>query len=201
MGRRFEDKEQDLRNRYENWTDKSISQLSFFNNLLLAISVGLVTLVFKDMDISGVEFTFHKINYSITCLRISLVIFTISIFIGLFVALSRLYDFRLTRRICYIKYKYFKRTKNELKSTKTRGEYKLLKRIIMLITLPFTDKRINDADFDDFIISRIDDGFEKFDTLREITYNLGIGTWNMLNWQICTFILGMILFLIGFLMK
>lgn len=193
--------EERFKKNYDYWTDKSINQLSFFNNLLLTISIGIVTLTFKDLGISGIELTFHKINYTITFLIGSFLTLNFSILIGLFVALSRLYDFRLTRHICFIKYKYFKKTNKELKSTKNRSKFQLTKRIKMLINVIFTDKTINETDIDDFIESGKDNGFEKFDTLREITHNLGIGTWNMLNWQVITFIIGMILFLIGFLLK
>ncbi len=192
-------KETSLKKSYDFWTEKSINQLSFFNNLILTISISLSTLAFKDMGINEIRFNFQNINWSLTFLVSSLIVFFISIIIGFLVALSRLYDFKFTRHICSIKYKYYKEKGSELKSSKQRIVYFWFKRNTILFKILTNDIFINNDQVNHFIQSEKDDGFVEFDNLREITYNLGIGTWGKLKWQIYTFIFGLLLFIIGFL--
>jgi len=195
----MDEKEKSLQEGYYFWSDKSINQISFFNNLILTICISMSTLAFKDIGINEIRFNFQNINWSLTFLVSSLIVFFLSIVIGFLVALSRLNDFRLTRHICSIKLKYFKRKGVEIKSSKERKEYSWFERNTILFTKLTNDIYINDDKLNNFIQTEKVDGFEEFDHLREISLNLGFGTWEKLKWQIYTFIFGLLLYIIGFL--
>ena len=85
----------DKKSTYGKWENHRIAQLSFINNLIIGLSVALIGYVFEFIQPSTIVFNcIQKFFFWIgTLLSI------LSIAIGLFVAINRLEDFRLTAKI------------------------------------------------------------------------------------------------------
>src|SRR5690606_14135236 len=96
------------------WTEKSLSQLSFFNNLLLTLSIGFLTFAYKEFSFSHLHFNFNNPNWSLTLIVFSILFALISIVVGLLVAINRLYDFRLTRKVNQIRHRMIEHAKEKM---------------------------------------------------------------------------------------
>ncbi len=90
------------------WSDKTRDQLSFFNNLLLTLSVGFLSFGYKEIKIDSLSINLCSPQISFTFDVFSFIIMAISIYCGLVVALNRLFDYRLTSHINQIRYWTFK---------------------------------------------------------------------------------------------
>lgn len=187
--------------RYRRWQDKTREQLSFFNNLLFTLSVGFLSFAYKNLLDSKVEFSFLQT----TLLVISIISIALSVLVGLFCAINRLYDFRITTHINQVRYWFEKSIYNTNKG-KLDGktpekcswcERNLLTFKVLLEIYP----RLTLEDCDNFhtIMSEKEKELfkENFRNLRKIAHNLGIGTWTRVKWQILLFAIGVILFVIS----
>lgn len=107
----------DKKSTYDKWESHRIAQLSFINNLVIGLSVALIGYLFNFIAPSNIIFNcFQKLLFWIGS---SLSLFSIGI--GIFVAINRLRDFRLTAKIAR------KREKNNQETIQTdRNEAKII---------------------------------------------------------------------------
>ena len=163
--------------RHRNWQNLALNQFSFTNNLLLTISIGFLAYLFeKTRDCNNISIYYLYIS--------SLIFIQLSIYEGLIVIISRLYDFRISRHIAYVRQIYYK-NKNET-NTGTLSEVDFKKpnfctRVEAIFEVIFC--RI------DFLtrneIQRLEKELykKKFNSLRNLSNTLGIISWKGLKFQ------------------
>jgi hypothetical protein len=118
---------EEYRKRNIRWKDRTLSQLSFYNNLLLSLSIVFISVAYKMRRIDNISFSFKDIDCSLTLYVISFVIILFSILKGLIVSLNRLYDFRLTSEINQIRQETWEHSDKKL-DEKTPDKYHWWKR-------------------------------------------------------------------------
>ena len=190
--------------RHITWRDKTREQLSFFNNLLLTVSVGFLSYSFTKINLSHFYFVFDnwqplssimKIQLKPTMLSMSLIIISLSIIFGLLVAIIRLYDFRITAQIVQIRswvkeklptqtHKYGFWLKFILIFKVIFGKYRKIeyRNCVKFEFMSKTERRVFTKDFRN---------------LRCIAHNLGSLTWSNLNCQILCFFIGILFFVVA----
>jgi len=172
--------------RYIRWSDKSLSQLSFFNNLLLSLSLGFLSFAFKNNVVQSAEFSITNINWSLTLSNLSMLFTFLSICAGLIVVISRLWDFRITRHINQTRQRVYEHSGEKL-DEKSSEKFSCFKRLVIYKTLFFEDyPRIKIEECKSF---KTNTGAEKqklkdsFRELRVISYNIGLNTWFITKFQ------------------
>jgi hypothetical protein len=184
--------------RYVRWQDKTREQLSFFNNLLLTLSIGFLSFAYKNILNSDMQVCICYSKLSTTLLLISIASIGLSIFVGLMCVISRLYDFRITAHFNQVRYWVYKFTKQSFKD-KSPTKFKRGKRFVLFFNVicnkypKISIEESKKYDSNEEFKSKID---ELFDELRSIAHNLGLGSWNKLKWQIGLFFIGILSFVI-----
>ena len=191
---------QEYHDRNIRWTEKAVNQLSFFNNLILSLGVGFIAFGYKNIDLKPITFTLSNIDYAMTLSVLSILSTALSIILGLFIGLNRLWDFRITRQINQIRQNMYEHSQKKLDES-TPKRYKRYDSVKLYWRL-FREKypRINIEQCkafksDDTTRQKIIE--ENFRELREITHNLGLNTWSKTKYQTFFFGMGIFLFLLG----
>jgi len=180
-----EEKEtEEYQNRYRFWTDKRISQLSFFNNLLLTIGIVMIGYIWSE----NTNFYINLINikWNITLLFLALAFNGFSILTGLILAISRLYDLRLTSNIMLTRKRALK---NDIKLDTISPEKESFLITLCSVIFKYNDYSISSNDINKEKLKILN---YKFIKLRVLSNSLGIGTWKLLNYQIITFLFSII---------
>lgn len=183
----------ELKNEYHErnirWTQTALNQLSFFNNLLLTLSVGFLAFCFKPEFFKNLKPSLNEIDWSKSFLFASIIFVVLSILIGLITSISRLKDFRITRAINQIRQRTYEHS-DKLLDESTPDKYRRIKRTFILfkkppeITIEECKKYTAHSDFD-----------SRFRELRNIANNLGINSWNYTNYQAILFGVSIIFYL------
>ncbi len=191
---------QEYHERNKRWGDKSLSQLSFFNNLILTLGVGFLSIGYQDLNNQTFIFSIDNIDWKLTTSLSSIIFVSLSIFVGLLVGINRLWDFRLTRQINQIRQRMYEHSEVKL-DQRTPNKYSLKNRLFLYYRL-FREKfpritieqcrEYNDLSEDEKQKIKSD-----FRELRKIVHNLGLNTWSNTRYQVVTFSLGILLFVIG----
>jgi hypothetical protein len=187
--------------RNQNWQDKAINQLSFANNFLLSISSGLFVFLFDKEIFSKIQFitTDSKIDKPLTFYSLSLLFVLVSISTGIFVLISRLYDFRLTRHITLTRQRFYENNQYIAKSENKNlaklpheelNSYSLKQRLstilkVLFIKIDFLTKSEMQTTKSDFPIA-------KFNKIREISNILGEISWKWTKLQGLFLLIGLI---------
>ena len=174
-----EKKAEEYQNRYRFWTDKRISQLSFLNNFMLTIGIALITYIWTK------EISFYMtstIDWKITFLFITLASSFMSVLSGFILAMSRLYDLRLTSNILLTRKRALKKDikLNNVKNQKNNF-WESLKILVDVI-----------GNFEDYKINSNDISNEKFKKLKASSNAIGSFTWRLLNIQVNTLAISII---------
>lgn len=184
--------------RYIRWTDKALSQFSFFNNLILAISIGLLSLGYNSFNFHDIQLTFNHIDWYLTISLFSFILIGVSLLIGSYLAFIRLYNFRITRNICRIRYQYFNLFGNKL-DDHTPKEYSLGQRMSMIVSLileRYPNVRLK-SQIELNSNTQASKSLESdFNLLKELSYNLDLISWRSIKWQFFFILSGLILFFI-----
>jgi hypothetical protein len=100
---------QEYQERYRFWSDRRISQLSFHNNLLLALGMAAIGYFWKERDSVYknliIEFA-SPIDWKVFLFFVGIAILFLSVLSGFLLSLSRLYDLRLTANIVLTRRRY-----------------------------------------------------------------------------------------------
>ena len=177
----------------------AINQLSFANNLLLTLAVGFLTLGIDKQDFKTLSFRFTEHP---SAEKFFLVLFiasmTFSIFWGVKVMFSRLYDFRLTRYILTIRVrildKYNKKLGYEiLRETTKRDRQESFKSALGTRYHKFSQDEIDNFPSNQSVFEN------HFKTLREIAQDLGNASIKWTQYQSISLLLG-VLFLLAHLL-
>ena len=184
------EKENKYHERHIRWRDKTRDQLSFFNNLLLTISIGFLSFIFANEQYSN-KLEICSVNQNFYIIM-SVVLILISIFSGLLVVITRLYDFRITAHIVQIR-----SWVNEKLPIQTHN-YGIWLKFILIFKVIFGKCR--KIEYRNCVKLEYMSKTEKrvflkdFRNLRCDAQNLGGLTWLNLNCQISFFLLSMIFF-------
>lgn len=185
------DFEKKYHERYVRWQDKTREQLSFFNNLLLTISIGFLSFAYDRLF----QDSFCNSKFIILILFISIISIILSIIVGLICVFSRLYDFRITAQINQVRYWVYKYNKQTFKD-KSPTLFIKGKRFFLLFNV--ICNKYPKISIEKCKVNKINEDFKsEFEELRSISHNLGLGTWNKLKYQIVLFFIGIVLFAIA----
>ena len=187
--------EKKYRERYVRWQDKTIAQLSFFNNLLLTISVGFLSFGYKEIKVNHMTFNLCTYDLKLTLSIVSLIFMAFSIFYGLIVALNRLYDFRITTHINQVRYWTIKHSKINLDESSSTNFKDNLPTLLCLLFKDFDRINIEECKIlKNESLENIVEFNYKFKRLRAIANILGAKSWKNLKFQIALFFIGIVLF-------
>jgi hypothetical protein len=182
------------------WADRTSSQMSFYNNLLLTLGIGFLSFAYQDSKVLSLEFSLKDIDWSLTTYALSILTVMFSVIAGFVASISRLYDFRITSRVNLIRKRVFEhsnlkideRTPKEFSFWQNMGLfYKLLFEKYPRITLEQCKAWKNDEENLNM----------KFIELRTLSYNLGLRTWNRVKWQTFLLMIAVILYAVSILLS
>lgn len=192
----MEDKLKEYKERHNRWTETSITQLSIVNNLFITIACGLLAFCFSKKTFKNIQIDAGSpVDWTKTLYFSSILILALSILFGFAVLLSRLYDFRITRHILWVRIKY---SNNKCDNTTKLPDHKsqdcnMCDRLstlfkVIFIKIPFINKEniIN--------CTKHLDMKKDFVVLLRMTDVLGNATWRWTKIQILLFCLSVILY-------
>jgi len=154
------------------WSQTTISQLSFFNILLLSLGVGFLTFSFNPELFKTLNISFNQIDWSVSFLIVSICSIAFSIVLGLITSIARLKNFRITRSINHIRQRTYEHSAKLLDES-TPEKYDRIKRTFIILkkipelTIEECKDYKNVGDFD-----------SRFRELRNISHNLGLNSWS-----------------------
>ena len=179
--------------RYHFWTDKKISQLSFQNNIFLIIGISILGFFWKERNGIFIELSADaslSADLGNVFFNIGIILLSYSIATGLFQAVSRLYDLRITSNILLTRKQALKNSvaiNDEDLSTNTILEN------IKSLWIVFRS-------YDQFALSRseikVDNALlqEKFTKLRQLSRNIGLCSWGLVKNQTLSLLMALFFF-------
>ncbi len=182
------------------WTNESLKQLSFFNNLLLTISVAFLTFTFKSKDIVGLRFTFQDIDWSLTFLICSLWLVVFSVITGLILTVNRLQDFNVTRKVNQIRQRMLEHSEAKLNQS-TPETFDFWRRLTLAFQNHTTVTMEDCKNYKSLKTDEQENIKYKFRELRNIAHNLGLNTWRNTKLQTLYFGLSIIMYLMSLLIN
>lgn len=187
--------------RNSKWEGKTQDQLSYFNNLILTLSVGFISFSYKDLIEINLDFTlYNNINWKYTFMTISLLGMTFSIYKALLTSLNRLMDFRITHMVVQIRKRMLEHSSIMMEEN-TPQTYQWIKRIMLawkVLKNNYPEISIEKCKkFNDLKPEEQGNIKDNFIELRTISKNLGITTWKNTLWQIFFFGISIIIYTLG----
>ncbi|MBX6362118.1 MAG: hypothetical protein IRZ03_18850 [Acidobacterium ailaaui] len=195
---------EEYRERNARWTDRTLSQLSYYNNLLLSLGIGFLAFAYKMARLENISFSYKDIDWSLTMYVISLIMTTLSVLLGFIIALNRLYDFRITRQVNQVRQITWEHSNTKL-DEETPEEFSWWKRTILIFKCLLENypkitrercKKLKEKDEEEKRKFN-----EEFILLRKYSHNLGIATWSETKIQTALFGLAIVFFVISELSK
>ena len=172
----------EYKERYRFWSDKQISQLSFQNNIFLTISLAMMGYFWKERSSVYTDLVIDlslKIEWKIVLFLIGISILFFSVIAGLLLAISRLYDLRLTSNILLTRKRAISRNvsvKDEKYSN--NSNYKICYSFWLLFT-QYNEIKITSDD----IRSDNTQLQSKFTKVRKLSMKMGVCTWTLMKIQ------------------
>ena len=194
------EKLEEYQKRYRFWTDKRISQFTFQNNIFLVVGLGIMGYCWKERASIYTELIidpYLKIDFKTTIFIISMVILLISILTGLLLAVSRLYDIRLTTNILLTRKRALKKNidiKDESVSTES------LYQCVLSFYDVFCKYQHLEIVYND-IQNKTEELQKKFTKARQISKNLGDLSWKLMKYQTISLLVSICLIFIVILVK
>jgi len=202
----IDQKIEEYRERNIRWSDAALNQLSFYNNLLLTLSVGFLSFSFDKCSFKGIRLSFEAVSWSHTFLVWSVILIAISIMLGLFVAINRLQDFRVSRQITLSRFR-MRKYLNEPLDEDTPDEFNSWRRL----TLAFHSyPKIKIEEYKTCKTNEESDELKKkekekaiknikfkFRELRNIAHNLGRTTWKLTVGQTTCFAISILFYVMS----
>ena len=195
----------DMENKFDErltrWTEISVSQLSTANNILITIASGILAFIFKRKLVQGIVInTDLEINYTQLFYVCSLLLLLISIGLGIAVLFTRLYDFRITRHILYVRKQIYKKHNGaEIKVKPDVRDINFCHRLrtfiaILFVKIPFiSGNQIEAAKPESF-------GFDNdFKKLLNYSTILGTASWRWTKLQVASFMLSIFFYVLHLL--
>jgi hypothetical protein len=175
-----------LRQSHSDWRDIAVTQLSNANNTILGFSTGFIVFCLDKCDTIRFNLNFaSEFEKSKLFFGLCLLSLLFSVFFGISVLVSRLYDFRITRHVTLtrlrsdesLEYSEFEKTN-------------LFDRIGALFQVFCKDFEFIPKD----VAKNLKAKDEKFESLRKLSFVLGAATWLWIKFQVFYFLLGCLFF-------
>ena len=188
----FQERLHTYQQRVVRWTEQRNSQLSFYNNLLLSLSVGFLSFAYGNGRLRGIHLSLAAIDWSLTLYIGSLTVMCGAALWGLIVGLSRLHDFRISAHINLTRRRVWKQH-CKLLPENSPEEYSRFRKFGLIWD-------ILRGKYPHFSLEECKDGsnqaefIPKFNELRAISYNLGRITWTGVFWQTVLFAISILLY-------
>lgn len=194
-----EPKKQEYQERYRFWSDKRISQLSFHNNLLLTIGIGVIGYFWSERSSIYTKLVFDceaEIDWITTFFLIGIASAFVSVVTGFILSLSRLYDLRITSNIALTR----KRTKDKSivikeEDTSKSGFFQSL-RVLVAVMWSYQNHEIKKREIEDTEVFH-----NKFNELRQKASDLGVSTWGLVKWQTLSMLVAFLFFTLTLALK
>jgi hypothetical protein len=189
------EKNQDYTERYKEWREISVTQLSATNNILLTISVGLLAFSFNKEEFNKIHFdTAQSICWTHFFYVASIISLALSMTFGIAVLFSRLYDFRISRHLALTRKRLYSK-KQGLLPDDDLGEINMMDRLVgiskvLFIKLPFVTKTQ---------IDNYQSGGQlttDFNSLRRLANVLGAASWRWTKVQTLLFFLSVLFYIL-----
>ena len=200
MGKQEDDFANEYHQRRIRWTNRSLDQFSIFNNLLISLGIGFLAFAYDTVDSkqSVISLSLSEIDWILTFLRFSTIFIYFSICIGLFIALSRLWDFRITRQINRVRQNAYEQSNKRKLPQGSTGPYSFIESIDLYWKLII--RKYPNITFEQ--CKDVDNNFlDEFNELRKISNKLGYISWSSLNIEAFFLWLGITLHVIGQLLN
>lgn len=184
---------QKYEDRYTRWADITLSQLSFYNNLLLTLGVAFLSFAYQDLKPLNLECSIKNIDWPLTLYVFSFIVVMLSIFTGSMASMSRLYDFRITSHVNLIRRRVFEHSNIKLNG-KTPEKFSFWKNLYLpykLFCKDYTKITLEQCEDWEKNKNKLDASFVE---LRTLSHNLGLGTWCRIRWQTFSFLLAIIFY-------
>lgn len=115
MTQEEKDQIEDYKQRQKEWRDISVTQLSNTNNILLALSSGLLAFYFNKSEITHIHIgCAETINKSDLTYALAIFLLSLSMIYGIAVLFSRLCDFRISRHLALSRQRFYINYKKKL---------------------------------------------------------------------------------------
>jgi hypothetical protein len=183
----------DIRQSHSAWRDIAVAQLSNANNTILGFSTGFIVFCLDKCDTIRFnlniysEFEKSKLFFGLCLLSL-----LFSIFYGISVLVSRLYDFRITRHVTLTRLRSVESLEySEFEKTN------MCDRIGALFQVFCKDFKFIPKDVAKDLKAK--DG--KFESLRKLSFVLGEATWLWIKFQVFYFLLGCLFFVLYLFLK
>jgi hypothetical protein len=192
----YDNKIEDYKNRYKEWRDLSVNQLSNVNNVFTSLSIGFLALIFKPKLFIDLTISVPDAELKPTILCFSLLILVLSILFGLFVLLTRLNDFRISRHLALTRQRtlcFYESKKGLLPNNRNDdNDFNFCDRLKAFCKIIFC--RIEFVTREDIEKKEVSIVKKKFERLQKLSDILGIATWRWLKLQILFFLLSIVLY-------
>lgn len=182
-----------IRESHSAWRDIAVTQLSNANNTILGFSTGFIVFCLDkcdtvrfDLNISS-EFEKSKLFFGLCLLSL-----LFSIFYGISVLVSRLYDFKITRHVTLTRLR-----SDELLDYIEFEKTNMCDRIDALFQVFRKDLEFIPRDVAEHLKAKD----VKFESLRKLSFVLGEATWVWLKFQIIFFLIGCSFFVLHLFTK
>lgn len=194
------EKLQEYQERYHFWSDKRISQFSFQNNIYLAISIAIMGYFWKERNsvYSDLVIDFRLVvDWKIVFFFIGMTLLLYSIVTGLFLAISRLYDLRLTSNVLLTR-KWALKNKVSIDDEDLSNNRicKSIKSLWMVF-----------RKYDEFALFRSeiksDNSLlqQKFTKIRQLSRDIGSLSWTLMKNQTISLLISIVFFIVVLIMK
>ena len=194
-----ESKKQEYQERYRFWSDKRISQLSFHNNLLLTIGIGLIGYFWSERSSIYTKLFFDyeaEIDWVTIYFLMGIASAVISVIAGFILSLSRLYDLRITSNIALTR----KRAEDKSISIKEieASKSSFMRSVVVLFAViwSYQNYEITKREIEDTEIFHC-----KFRELRQKASDLGVSTWGLVKWQTISMLAAFLFFTLTLVLK
>ena len=195
-----EEKKKECQERYRFWSDKRISQFSFQNNIFLTVGLAIMGFFWNQRDSVYTKLIIDwnlKIELKVVFFLIGIIILFYSIIIGLFLAVSRLYDLRLTSNILLTRKRMLAQdlTINYEKCS-NNSVFRCAKSFWLVFGKFYEVEIISDEIRDDNTQLQ-----SKFTTARQLSKDLGKLTWVSMQNQTVSLFISICFFLVVLILK
>lgn len=195
----------EYKERHTRWQNIAIDQLGTTSNIIFSLSVGFLAFAFDKEFLSTFSLSYGCVfSCKMFFYILSIIFLILSISCAVVLSISKLYDFKITRHINWVRYAYHKDVVKvqpdtiDIKELPADGfEFpKFKERICTFFTILLTDikllskKEILEIKKDSIIISRFKD-------LRKLSHNLGVISWRNMKMQLLFLLISLILYSIN----
>lgn len=187
------------------WTDKAVNQLSYFNNLLLTLSIGFISFSYKSLITNNYKLNLSDdVDWYQTIMSLSLLLMLFAVYKGLIISLSRLMDFRISRQIVQVRQRMLEHAgkKMDESSSLSMPWFDRSKLIWSIFRNDYPKITIEDCkNYDTMSKSEKEEINCNFKGMRRISHNLGINTWKGTYSMIIFFGISIILYVLAIFLK